>query len=287
MKKKIAIVCSLSALVILVFVLVGMISTDSGQAKNEAAVKEAAEAFIRSYDEKSADKLKYNGIVSATEDIHVGEAEFECGDYRFYYDLDSQKMTMFYNFAPAAQGAGGLSREKAETQAYKLLQLVQGDYISKGCKAELSENDSDLTVVYNYEKEGTTFPAAMVSFTYDGILRAATFADVGKALAEYIGNEEISEEKAFDIAEKEAQKYMKKRSPEKSGDYILAADSIECSKKYRNDLHKIVWEIEMRYDYKGVNPYDEKNPPEQPAFAFLISVDVKTGKILENANNWN
>ncbi len=287
--KKTALIISALAVCFVIAMVTGLVPYNSEQAKAEEAAKQEAAAFIEQFDKDEIEKLTYKGVVSANEEIHAGEAEFVCGAYTLYYDLRSGKLSTIYKAETGA--AKARTDEELLAEAAALLTYVQGAYIAQGCKADYVEGSADRTVTYTYEKDGIQYPAAMISYDLSGNLAAAAFKDVAGMISENYTENIVSEEEAYELAVKEAEAYIRERSPENAGRYLLDESSIECVRRFPPNLKRTVWTWDLLYTYDGLPAGGEGQDPDEYFlhydFFFTISVDAENGKILENANNWN
>ncbi len=273
--------------------LIAMLPFDKDQAEAEKVVQEKAQEFMNAYDSSVADQLEYKGLVSYNEEIHVRKAEFECGDYRLYYDLDTQSLSMIYNMAESDGSNNYVSKEEIEAEAFRLLQLAQGPVIAQKCISNVEEGPTDSTVEYTYFNNGTSYPAGIVSFSSDGQMAAASFNDILSSLQKGDTAAELPEEAAYEAAAAEARRSMRDRSRDYADRYQLDETSVKCDKVFRRDLRggRTTWKVTLLYTFEGNAAGGVDMDPDEyfkhPDFYFEIFVDAENGKILENANNWS
>ena len=91
-----------------------------------------------------------------------------------------------------------------------------------------------------------------------------------------LGDPALSAEEAIEIAKETAEEFIARKVGEDAENYMLDEDSLTYEKWYRRRENRDTWCITISY----------RKPDDDFPFYFQIAVDMYTGEVIENANNY-
>ena len=139
MNRRLRIILTITAVVIIAL-LTGMFSLNSAQNQRIEDVKRTAEEFVKKYDPDSSFSLQYQGLVSDSNDIHTGEAEFSYGPYSLYYKVKENTPCMIYQDVENGALITAYSDvEEIKNHAFKMLTAAIGEKRSVLCEVETEQ----------------------------------------------------------------------------------------------------------------------------------------------------
>ena len=122
-------------------------------------------------------------------------------------------------------------------------------------------------------------PAASITYLYDGTLFYAYFYNMDvldNPELQSLGDPALSAEEAIEIAKGTAEEFIARKVGEDAENYALDEDSLEYKKWYMRNENRDSWLISMYY----------WKPNCDIPFYFDLFIDMYTGEVLLNANNY-
>ena len=154
-----------------------------------------------------------------------------------------------------------LAEDEILAASDQLFITASGEDIFSGCVKNVSQASDELSysIDYTYMKGDVGVPAASITYLYDGTLFYAYFYNM-----DVLDNPEL----------------QSLGDPRKVGEdaenYMLDEDSLTYEKWYRRRENRDTWCITISY----------RKPDDDFPFYFQIAVDMYTGEVIENANNY-
>ncbi|WP_434311583.1 hypothetical protein [Hominifimenecus sp. rT4P-3] len=222
--------------------------------------------------------LKYQGVVKSSDELNAGLSKFTDGTFHYYYDSAMNGLKKIEKISDIDFQAQALEKEEILKAADGLLQHAQEESVLENCEKTVQEASDHLsyTIDYTYVKDGERIPAASIIYLYDGTLFSAFFHNLD-IINEAIDLTVISKDEAWKLAKDEAESFIKRRVPNKVQNITLEAEELNCERFYAPNYKKHCWICTLSYELEENDPFP---------FYFEILVDIQTGEIVENANNY-
>ena len=230
---------------------------------------------------RSISRFSYQGIVESSDEQNAGLAKFNNGTFNYYVDSAFEQLRKVESISDFDFDSVPLAENEITDASDQLFLTASGQDIFSGCVKNVSPSDDKLsfTIDYIYLKDTIEVPAASITYLYDGTLFYAYFYNMdvlNQPDLQSAGTTAITEDEAIAIAEETAEEFISYKSGEYAERYVLDTTSVTCSKWYSRKENRDCWRVCMSY----------RMPDVEVPFYFEIFLDMYTGEVIYNANNY-
>ena len=228
-----------------------------------------------------ASQFSYQGIVASSSELNSGLAKFSNGTFDYYVDSAFDQLRKVESMSDFNLDATPLAEDEILAASDQLFITASGEDIFSGCVKNVSQASDELSysIEYTYMKDDVEVPAASITYLYDGTLFYAYFYNMDvldNPELQSLGDPALSAEEAIEIAKETAEEFIARKVGEDAENYMLDEDSLTYEKWYRRRENRDTWCITISY----------RKPDDDFPFYFQIAVDMYTGEVIENANNY-
>ena len=228
-----------------------------------------------------ASQFSYQGIVASSSELNSGLAKFSNGTFDYYVDSAFDQLRKVESMSDFNLDATPLAEDEILAASDQLFITASGEDIFSGCVKNVSQASDELSysIDYTYMKGDVGVPAASITYLYDGTLFYAYFYNMDvldNPELQSLGDPALSAEEAIEIAKETAEEFIARKAGEDAENYALDEDSLEYKKWYMRNENRDSWLISMYY----------WKPNYDIPFYFDLFIDMYTGEVLLNANNY-
>ena len=222
------------------------------------------------------------GMRQNVDSAQIQEMEQLCSEVLPYISLGEKSSVAAQASHFSYQGiVAPLAEDEILAASDQLFITASGEDIFSGCVKNVSQASDELSysIDYTYMKGDVGVPAASITYLYDGTLFYAYFYNMDvldNPELQSLGDPALSAEEAIEIAKETAEEFIARKVGEDAENYMLDEDSLTYEKWYRRRENRDTWCITISY----------RKPDDDFPFYFQIAVDMYTGEVIENANNY-